>query len=91
MTFVLTDPVEFPDGIAVGETIEVDAIGDLTIHGVTNRATFVITANVRDDGIAVLTGSSPVVFDDFGVSPPSAPIVVSVADEGIIEFQLILT
>jgi polyisoprenoid-binding protein YceI len=90
-TFGLTAPLSLPDGLAAGDVVEAEATGDLTIHGVTTTATFALTANVRDDGIAVVTGSSPVVFADYGVSAPSAPIVVSVADNGIIEFQLLLT
>jgi hypothetical protein len=38
----------------------------------------------------VVVGSIPVVFSDFGVSMPSAPIVVSVEDDGILEVQLFL-
>ena len=90
-TFVLTEAIALPPGIEEGETVEVQAVGELTIHGVTNAATFDLTANVRDDGIAVVTGSSAVVFADYDVTPPSAPVVVSVEDNGIIEFQLLLT
>jgi len=90
-TFVLDEPVDLPAIEAGGDPIDVDATGTLTVHGVSNPATFSLTALVRDDGFAVITGSSPVVFDDYGVTPPSAPVVVSVDDEGTIELQLILT
>ncbi len=89
-TFLLTEPVALPAGLVERETVEVEATGDLTIHGVTNQATFSLTANVRDDGIAVVTGSSAIVFADYGVSAPSAPVVVSVDDNGIVELQLLL-
>jgi polyisoprenoid-binding protein YceI len=90
-TFVLTAPVELPDGIRDGEAVTVDAVGDLTVNGVTNSTTFTISALVRDDGFGVVTGSTNIVFEDFDVSAPSAPIVVSVDDNGIVEFQLIVT
>ena len=67
------------------------AVGDLTIHGITQTASFTIEANVRPDGIAVVTGSTNTVWQDYGVTPPSAPIVASVEDEGVVEFQLLLT
>lgn len=89
-TFVLTQPVALPEEILDGEPVVVDAVGDLAIHGVTNQATFALTANVRDDGIAVVTGSTDIVFEDYGVTAPSAPIVVSVDDEGTVEVQLLL-
>lgn len=64
--------------------------GDLTVAGVTNPVTFAIDANVRDDGFGVIVGSTEIVWEDFGVTPPSAPIVVSIADEGTVEFQLVV-
>ena len=90
-TFVLTGPVELPDGISDGETVTVDAVGDLTVNGVTNSTTFTISALVRDDGFGIVTGSTNIVFEDFDVTPPSAPIVVSIDDNGIVEFQLVVT
>lgn len=70
------------------QSFEVD--GELTIAGVTNPVTFAIDANVRDDGFGVVVGSTEIVWDDFGITPPSAPVVVSIADEGTVEFQLIV-
>ncbi|MEM7141551.1 MAG: YceI family protein [Actinomycetota bacterium] len=67
-----------------------DVAGQLTVAGVTNDVTFAIEANVRDDGFGVIVGSTEITWLDFGVTPPSAPIVVSVADEGTVEFQLIV-
>mgnify|MGYP005696020291 CR=1 FL=1 len=51
---------------------------------------FTIEALVRDDGFGVITGSTTIAWEDFGVTPPSAPIVVSIDESGIIEFQLIV-
>lgn len=70
------------------QTFEIE--GDLTVAGVTNPVTFTIDANVRDDGFGVIVGSTEIVWEDFGVTPPSAAIVVSIADQGIVEFQLIV-
>ncbi len=87
-TFTLVEPVELPGGIAEGEAFSGSAHGDLTIKGVTNRATFDLQAQLVDD-IIVAVGSSDVTFSDFGVTAPTAPIVVSVEDNGIMEFQLL--
>ena len=89
-SFSLTSPVEIPEGAARGESFTVEAAGDLTLHGVTNPTTFTIEAQLVDD-IAVVVGSTEIVFDDYGVAAPSAPIVLSVEDHGIIEFQLLFT
>ena len=89
-TFTLTEPLDLPAAMADGESLTGSAHGDLTIKGVTNRATFDLQAQLVGDTI-VAVGSSEVVFSDYGVTAPTAPIVVSVEDHGIMEFQLILT
>ena len=88
--FNLVEPVELPAGIADGETFSGSAQGDLTIKGVTNRVAFDLQAQLVGD-IIVAVGSSDVVFSDYGVTAPTAPVVVSVEDHGIMEFQLIFT
>ena len=88
--FTLAEPVELPAGLAGGEAFTGSAEGDLTIKGVTNRVSFDLQAQLVGD-IIVVVGSSDVVFSDYGVTAPTAPIVVSVEDHGIMEFQLIFT
>ena len=89
-SFELAESIALPDGAASGEPFSDQAAGDLTIKGVTNRAVFDIEAQLVDD-VIVVVGSSPVVFADYGITAPTAPVVISVADNGIIEFQLLLT
>ena len=59
----------------------------MTIKGVTNTVDIALDARLVD-GTLVVVGSAPVVFDDYGVEKPTAAIVVSLEDEGTIEFQL---
>lgn len=89
-TFTLAEPVELPAGMADGEPFSGSAEGDLTIKGITNRVTFDLQAQLVGD-IIVAVGSSDVVFSDYGVTAPTAPVVVSVEDHGIMEFQLLFT
>jgi len=50
-----------PEGVAQGETVEVEATGDLTIHGVTNQATFSLTEPVAlPEGATTASPLSPV-------------------------------
>lgn len=88
--FTLAEPVELPAGMADGEQFSGSAEGDLTIKGVTNRVAFDLQAQLVGD-IIVAVGSSDVVFSDYGVTAPTAPVVVSVEDHGIMEFQLLFT
>lgn len=87
-TFVLTEPVDVGE-IAVGEVVAVEVRGTLTVNGVTRDVVVPVTAVLEGDTV-VLTASVDVTFADHGVSVPSAPIVLSVADHGLIEIQLYL-
>ena len=89
-TFTLAEPVELPAGMADGEAFSGSAEGDLTIKGVTNRVAFDLQAQLVGD-VIVAVGSSDVVFSDYGVTAPTAPIVLSVENHGIMEFQLVFT
>jgi len=89
-TFELTQPIELGDAAASGEAVAVTAIGDLTIHGTTLPVEIPLEAQLVD-GVVVVVGSVDVVFADYGVSVPDAPIVVSAEDHGVIELQLFFT
>ncbi|HMS89576.1 MAG TPA: YceI family protein [Acidimicrobiales bacterium] len=88
-TFELTGPIELGAGAADGETVTATAVGDLTIKGTTQSIEMPIEAKLVE-GTVVLVGSSEITFADFGVEVPSAPIVLSVADVGTLELQLLL-
>jgi len=89
-TFVLSEAITLPDGADAGTAFTIPATGDLTIHGVTNRVTIDLEARFVEDRIVVV-GSIPVVFSDYGIDPPVAIVLLSVEDNGTMEFQLILT
>jgi polyisoprenoid-binding protein YceI len=89
-TFLLTEPIELGDGAAKGEVVSAVATGELTINGVTNTVEIPVEARLVDAKILV-TGSTGVTFSDYDVTVPSAPVVVSVEDRGILEFQLWLS
>lgn len=86
-TFVLTEPIDLGAVPVDGEPITATAVGDLTVSGVTQPVEFDIEAQLEGD-LIVVVGSTNVTFSDFGVEVPSAPIVVSVEDNGIVEVQL---
>jgi polyisoprenoid-binding protein YceI len=86
-TFVLTEPIDLGDAAAAGETVSVNATGELTVHGVTTPVTIPLDAQLVGDNIVVV-GSLDIVFADYGVSVPSAPVVLSAEDEGVVELQL---
>jgi len=89
-TFVLTTPVDVGSVPAEGERITVAATGDLTIRDVTRTVVLDLEAQLRS-GVLVVVGSNDVVFSDYGVTVPSAPIVASVDDHAVVEVQLYFT
>jgi len=86
-TFTLTESFDIPADLADGDQFSVTANGDLTIAGVTNPIAVPLEAQVVGD-LVVVVGSVDIVFADWDVSVPSAPIVLSVEDHGPLEMQL---
>jgi polyisoprenoid-binding protein YceI len=89
-TFTLTEPVELGEAAATGEPVSVTAAGELTVHGVTRPVSVALEAQLANGVIAVV-GSLPIVFEDYGVTVPSAPVVVSAEDNGLVELQLLFS
>lgn len=87
--FVLTEPIELGADAASGETVSVPAVGDLTIHGVTQSVTFNLDAQ-QTGSTVVVVGSTELTFSDFGVEVPNGGPVISVDDFGVLELQLLL-
>lgn len=94
--FVLTKPVSLDAAPALGEVVQAEATGDLTIAGVTRSVTAAVEVRgtADSDGSpgaatrAEIAGSIPISFADFGVEAPNLGFV-SVEDSGSVEFQLI--
>lgn len=89
-TFTVTSPIDLGVEPTEGTSLSVMASGDLTIHGVTQQVEFPLEAQLVGN-VIVVVGSINILFADYGVELPSAPIVLSVEDNGILEVQLFFT
>ena len=89
-TFTLTAPIELGAPAVDGAEVMVEATGDLTISGVTKPVVMKVEAQLVDGRIG-LYASTELTFSDFGVEVPSAPVVLSAADDGTLELQLVLS
>ncbi len=87
-SFSLTQPIALDAVPAEGDTIAIEAVGELTLHGVTNEVTIPLEGQ-RTGGFVVVVGSIEIVFADYGMETPSAFIVVSIEDFGLMELQLV--
>ena len=66
-----------------------DVIGDLTVHGVTHPTTWHVTAHRAGDQVTG-NASTRFTFDQFGLTQPRVPIVLSVADTIALEYDFTL-
>jgi polyisoprenoid-binding protein YceI len=86
-TFKLTSPIDLGSVPVDGQTFTANAVGQLTLHGQTKDVTIPIKGKRSGDAV-VVTGSLPIVFADYGISKPNSFAVLSIADQGTIEFQV---
>lgn len=86
-TFVGAEPVSVPASAISGEETKIDAVGDLTIHGVTKRVTIPLQAKVVGKQIEVI-GSLAFPMSDYAIDPPNIPPFVTVEPQGTMEFKV---
>jgi polyisoprenoid-binding protein YceI len=89
--FVPTKVIGLPSPLPASGTVTFQLAGDLAAHGMTRPTTWDVTASVDGQG---LTGSASTsfTFEDFGMTPPRVPILLSVEDTIKLEvdFHLVL-
>lgn len=89
-TFILTKSIPLTDLPTDGAALDFNAIGDLTVHGVTQPVDIPIQATVVDEQLFVV-GSIDLALADFDISTPTAPAVASVSDIATMELSLVFT
>ena len=62
--------------------------GELTLHGETQPIRVKVSAQRLGGDTIELVGEAPIAFADFQIEPPSVAGVVTVEDEGTLEFKL---
>jgi polyisoprenoid-binding protein YceI len=88
-TFELTEDVDVPAAIRDGETVTVDAAGELTLHGVTRTVTIPLQIRLSGNAVEIL-GSFDIDMADYDIDVLSFGGFVSVEDSGTMEFVLSL-
>jgi polyisoprenoid-binding protein YceI len=78
--FRLTEPVDLSRRATATR-------GELTLHGETQPIRVRVSAQRLDGGLE-LAGTARIAFADFGIEPPSVAGVVTVEDQGTLEFKL---
>jgi polyisoprenoid-binding protein YceI len=85
-TFVVTQPVDVPSAALAGTATDIMLVGDLTLHGVTKSVQIPAQAQLTDGRIQV-AGSLTFALADFDIMAPNVGgFIISIADEGALEF-----
>ena len=88
--FELTEPLTFEALPTAGESVTATVAGSFEIHGVSRPVTATLDATWIE-GVVIVGGTFEIRFEDYGISPPRAPIVLSVEDTGTVELLLNFT
>jgi polyisoprenoid-binding protein YceI len=90
-TFTVTEPVDIPASALDGTPSEVTLAGDLTLHGVTRNVQIPAQAQLVD-GVISVAGATTFALSDFDIVAPNVGgFIVSIADEGTLEFVVSFT
>jgi polyisoprenoid-binding protein YceI len=87
-TFKLSSPITITEVPAAGTSVKQSITGALTLHGVTKTITMDVEGVIKD-GKLVVVGSTPIKFADYNIGKPQGASVLSIADNGVMELQLI--
>lgn len=89
IVFTPTTITGFPATAAIGDTFELQIVGDLTISGVTKAVTFVTNVTVTGESEISGLASAQILRSDFNLNIPSVPSVANVTDEVLLELQFV--
>ncbi|MEM6283264.1 MAG: YceI family protein [Chloroflexota bacterium] len=89
ITFNPTALNNMPDSVAVGDTIEFEVVGDLTVIDTTREETF--TAEVTLVSETEIQGSveTSILYADYGINVPTPPMVASVEDDVTLKLDFV--
>ena len=90
-TFRLTEPVDIPAAALAGAATDITLPGDLTLHGVTKSVEIPAQAQLVDGTIKVAGSITFPLSDHDIVAPNIGGFIVSIADDGTLEFLVNFT
>ncbi len=88
--FELAEPIVFDALPPAGEAVVATVAGYFELHGVSQPVEVTLEATWSED-IVIVGGSFEIRFEDYGISPPRAPVVLSVEDVATVELLLNFT
>jgi len=89
ITFVPTEITGLSQEVVIGQTVQFQITGDLTIRDVTQPVTFEMTATLVDASRLEGSGKTTMLRSDYGLIIPSVPSVADVSDEVLLEIDFV--
>ncbi len=89
ITFNATELIGLPETVDIGDEIDFEIMGDLTVREVTNPVLFIVSLQVVSDSEIRGSAATIVVRDDFNLTIPQVPSVANVGEEFIVEFDFV--
>jgi len=77
------------EGVAVGESLNLDVSGDLTVTGVTRNVTFAATVTLVSEGEIRGSATVNLLHGDFGLVIPDVPSVANVTDDVTLSLEFV--
>ena len=88
--FELAEPVSFDALPAAGESVTATVAGMFSVHG-TSLPVMITVEATWIEGVVIVGAIFEIRFEDYGINPPRAPVVLSVEDTGTVELLLNFT
>ena len=87
--FIPIELLQLPSSIAIGDTIDFQIRGNLTLHGVTHEVIFNATLIIVNDSHIEGNAQTTVRYQDFDMTIPEAPGVANISDQVEIEIRFV--
>ena len=89
ITFSPTALSGLPDAAAIGDEIQFEITGDLTVRELSKPVLFSVTMQIVSESELRGSASTVVAMDAFGLTIPQVPSVANVGEEFIVEFDFV--
>jgi len=91
ITFTPKQMVGLPDAATVGQSFTFQMVGDLTIRGTTQEATFDVAVTPTADNRLEGQATTSIRYADWGVSIPQVPSVAGVGEQVALQLNFVAT
>ena len=89
VTFTPTEIINFPENPSIGEALEFQISGDLTVRDITNPVTFDVVVIAVSENRLEGSASATIVRADYGLKIPEVPRVADVDEEVLLEIEFV--